>query len=118
MMKKKKDEDTKPVEQEIADLQRKFRVLENDKRSYSEDSQGTIRKQRATVEKLTRENRKMKGELDELRKAQSSSGPEARERQEKLAKSQDETDSMRMSLKSEVELAQTLNEKTDAVQKR
>ncbi|CAJ1447390.1 unnamed protein product, partial [Effrenium voratum] len=50
----------KPIEQEIAELQRKFRVLENDKRACSEDSQGTIRKQRATIEKLTRENRKMK----------------------------------------------------------
>merc|ERR1712151_369930 len=60
MGKKKKEEDRKPIEQEIAELQRKFRVLENDKRACSEDSQATIRKQRATIEKLTRENRKMK----------------------------------------------------------
>eukprot|EP00438_Fugacium_kawagutii_P016664 Skav229374 [mRNA] locus=scaffold584:99999:109243:- [translate_table: standard] len=40
MFKKKKDEDRKPIEQEIAELQRKFRVLENDKRACSEDSQG------------------------------------------------------------------------------
>jgi len=65
--KKKNDEDRKPIEQEIADLQRKFRVLENDKRAYSEDSQGIIRKQRATIEKLTRENRKMKQEVNETR---------------------------------------------------
>merc|ERR1712137_361740 len=64
-----KDEDRKPIEQEIAELQRKFRVLENDKRACSEDSQGTIRKQRATIEKLTRENRKMKSELTESRSA-------------------------------------------------
>merc|ERR1712151_406947 len=67
MGKKKKEEDRKPIEQEIAELQRKFRVLENDKRACSEDSQGTIRKQRATIEKLTRENRKMKAELNETR---------------------------------------------------
>merc|ERR1712176_892274 len=75
MGKKKKDEDRKPIEQEIAELQRKFRVLENDKRAYSEDSQGIIRKQRATIEKLTRENRKMKAELNETR-AVPNSGPE------------------------------------------
>merc|ERR1719183_1953948 len=75
MLKKKKDEDRKPIEQEIAELQRKFRVLENDKRAYSEDSQGIIRKQRATIEKLTRENRKMKAELNETR-AVPNSGPE------------------------------------------
>jgi len=71
MFNKKKDEDRKPIEQEIAELQRKFRVLENDKRAYSEDSQGIIRKQRATIEKLTRENRKMKTELNETRSSSS-----------------------------------------------
>ena len=67
MMKKKKDEDAKPIEQEIQELQRRFRVLENDKRATNEDSQATIRKQRSTIEKLTRENRKMKQELTESR---------------------------------------------------
>ena len=37
--KKKQDAERKPIEEEIAELQRKFRVLENDKRAYSEDSQ-------------------------------------------------------------------------------
>jgi chromosome segregation ATPase len=77
MFQKKKDEDRKPIEQEISELQRKFRVLENDKRAYSEDSQGIIRKQRATIEKLSRENRKMKSELNETRTAPNS-GPEVK----------------------------------------
>lgn len=85
MMKKRKDEDKKPVEQEVAELQRKFRVLENDKRAYSEDSQGIIRKQRATIEKLTRENRAMKQELAEVRKSDRG-GVEARRGAETLAK--------------------------------
>lgn len=67
MFKKKQDTERKPVEQEIAELQRKFRVLENDKRAYSEDSQAIIRKQRATIEKLTRENRQMKQDMNETR---------------------------------------------------
>mmetsp|Transcript_64860 Transcript_64860/g.102141 ORF Transcript_64860/g.102141 Transcript_64860/m.102141 type:complete len:547 (+) Transcript_64860:71-1711(+) len=86
--KQKKDEDRKPIEQEIAELQRKFRVLENDKRAYSEDSQGMIRKQRATIEKLTRENRKMKAELNETRSS-SSSQVENRIAQEKITKLED-----------------------------
>jgi len=65
--KKKQDAERKPIEEEIAELQRKFRVLENDKRAYSEDSQAIIRKQRATIEKLTRENRQMKQDLNETR---------------------------------------------------
>merc|ERR1712196_326068 len=77
--------DKKPVEQEIAELQRKFRVLENDKRAYSEDSQGIIRKQRSTIEKLTRENRTMKQELQESRAL---AGPKSEHKigQEKLQK--------------------------------
>jgi len=85
MMKKKQDEDRKPIEQEIAELQRKFRVLENDKRAYSEDSQGIIRKQRATIEKLTRENRKMKAEMNETRSS-SGSAVENRIGMEKINK--------------------------------
>ncbi|CEM33805.1 unnamed protein product [Vitrella brassicaformis CCMP3155] len=50
-----------------ADLRRKFRVLENDKRAYGEEVQMQIRKQRAAVDKLTRENRKLKVELNEQR---------------------------------------------------
>ena len=64
--KRRDDADRKPVEQELAELQRKFRVLENDKRAFSEDSQSIIRKQRATIEKLTRENRGMKQDLGDV----------------------------------------------------
>jgi len=70
--KKKSDEDAKPVEQEIAELQRQFRMMENHKRKTSDDAQGHIRKQRATIEKLTRENRKMKAELKESRQSNGS----------------------------------------------
>lgn len=55
-----KEENKVPIDAEIADVQRKFRMLENDKRSYLEESQACIRKQRAGIEKLTRENRQMK----------------------------------------------------------
>lgn len=80
---KKKVEERKPVELEIAELQRKFRMLENDKRAYSEDSQSVIRKQRATIEKLTQENHKMKTELNESRSC-SGSVAEAKMSAEKL----------------------------------
>lgn len=115
MLKKKKDEDRKPVEQEIADLQRKFRVLENDKRAYSEDSQSIIRKQRATIEKLTRENRKMKAELNETRSS-SSSQVENKICMEKIAKLNDQRDSLQQKLDIEVDAAKTLSESLDATQ--
>jgi len=107
MLKKKKDDDRKPIEQEIAELQRKFRVLENDKRAYSEDSQGIIRKQRATIEKLTRENRKMKAELNETRSS-SSSQVENRIAMEKITKLTEQKEQLLMKMDAETENNQNL----------
>jgi chromosome segregation ATPase len=113
---KKKDEDRKPIEQEIAELQRKFRVLENDKRACSEDSQGTIRKQRATIEKLTRENRKMKGEMNETRSA-SVSGPGNKMNLENLSKLNEQVESLLNSLQNEDDVNIGLQDKVDATQR-
>jgi len=117
MFKKKKDEDRKPIEQEIAELQRKFRVLENDKRACSEDSQGTIRKQRATIEKLTRENRKMKAELNETR---SSSGTqaEAKMQQETINRLMADKEQLTAKTDGEEAEAKKLQDKLDSTQRR
>jgi chromosome segregation ATPase len=117
MLKKKKDEDRKPIEQEIAELQRKFRVLENDKRAYSEDSQGIIRKQRATIEKLTRENRKMKAELNETRSS-SSSQVENRIAMEKINKLTEQKEQLLMKLDGETSNNQNLNDADADTRKR
>jgi hypothetical protein len=109
MLKKKKDEDRKPIEQEIAELQRKFRVLENDKRAYSEDSQGIIRKQRATIEKLTRENRKMKAEMNETRNS-SSTQVEARIANEKVNKLTELSEQLQVKMETEAANAKSLTE--------
>jgi len=107
MFKKKKDEDAKPIEQEIAELQRKFRVLENDKRACSEDSQGILRKQRATIEKLTRENRKMKVELQETRSAAGSQA-ENRLALETIEKLTEQKEHLKTKLDTETKLAESL----------
>mmetsp|Transcript_69754 Transcript_69754/g.175671 ORF Transcript_69754/g.175671 Transcript_69754/m.175671 type:complete len:541 (-) Transcript_69754:303-1925(-) len=113
MFKKKNNEPAKPIEQEIAELQQKFRVLENDKRACSEDSQGKIRKQRATIEKLTRENRKMKQELNDTR---SSTGSQAENRMaiETIGKLHEQRDKLIAKLDAESEMAQTLQTKMDS----
>jgi coiled-coil domain-containing protein 63/114 len=116
MFKKKKDEDRKPIEQEIAELQRKFRVLENDKRACSEDSQGTIRKQRATIEKLTRENRKMKAELNETRTSPGTQA-EIRMTNETIQKLTEQKDTLSSKLDAESMSAQTLQDKLESTQR-
>jgi len=113
MFKKKgKDDERKPIEQEIAELQRKFRVLENDKRACSEDSQSTIRKQRATIEKLTRENRKMKGELNETRQAPGGH-VENKMANETITKLTDQREGLMAKLEQEADMAKILAEKID-----
>eukprot|EP00928_Gymnodinium_smaydae_P098309 TRINITY_DN9116_c0_g3_i1.p1 TRINITY_DN9116_c0_g3~~TRINITY_DN9116_c0_g3_i1.p1 ORF type:complete len:545 (-),score=211.27 TRINITY_DN9116_c0_g3_i1:107-1741(-) len=116
MFRNKKDEDRKPVEQEIAELQRKFRVLENDKRAYSEDSQGIIRKQRATIEKLTRENKKMKSEISETR-GSNATGPEQRMSAEGLKKLADQKEQLLAKIEAEEEHARALGEQLDQTSK-
>jgi len=93
MYKRKDDSERKPVEQEIAELQRKFRLLENDKRAYSEDSQAIIRKQRASIEKLTRENRQLKQDLNETR-AGAASRNESKQAALKLQTIQEKKDTL------------------------
>jgi len=117
MLKRKKDEDRKPIEQEIAELQRKFRVLENDKRAYSEDSQGIIRKQRATIEKLTRENRKMKSELNETRSS-SSSQVENKISQEKIQQLTDQKEALTTKLEIEQDNTKSLVENIESSNRR
>lgn len=116
MFKKKKDEDRKPIEQEIQELQRKFRVLENDKRACSEDSQATIRKQRATIEKLTRENRKMKAEVNETR-ASSGMAAESKMSMETIARLTDQRGTIEGKLDNETEMNRTLQESIDETQR-
>jgi len=116
MFKKKKDEDRKPIEVEIQELQRKFRVLENDKRACSEDSQGTIRKQRATIEKLTRENRKMKVELNETRSV-SGTAAENKMALETIAKLAEQSEGLQRRMESEAEGNRTLQEEIEDAQR-
>jgi len=117
LKKKTTKEDRRPIEQEIAELQRKFRVLENDKRACSEDSQGTIRKQRATIEKLTRENRKMKSELLETK---SNSGPQAENKlvQANVNRMKEQHASLTSKMETEAAAAKTWVERLDSHQRK
>jgi len=114
--KKKQDAERKPIEQEIAELQRKFRVLENDKRAYSEDSQAIIRKQRATIEKLTRENRQMKQDLNETR-AVAASRSESKSSANKLQQIQENKDTVERQLQYELERRTEADERLDSLRK-
>ncbi|KAK3273593.1 Outer dynein arm protein 1 [Cymbomonas tetramitiformis] len=51
------------VETQLVELQRKYRVMEGNRKAYSDDSQSIIKRQRATIEKLKLDNSSLKAEL-------------------------------------------------------
>mmetsp|Transcript_2665 Transcript_2665/g.3018 ORF Transcript_2665/g.3018 Transcript_2665/m.3018 type:complete len:559 (-) Transcript_2665:802-2478(-) len=51
------------VETQLAEMHRKYRIMEGNRKSYSEDSQVIIRRQRATIEKLKNDNISLKNEI-------------------------------------------------------
>lgn len=51
------------VDSQLVEMQRKYRIMEGNRKSYSEDSQNIIKRQRATIEKLKSENDQLKEEL-------------------------------------------------------
>jgi len=116
MFKKKKDEEPRNPEQEIAELQRKFRLLENDKRAYSEDSQAIIRKQRASIEKLTRENRQLKQDLNETRST-SASRSENKANALKLQEIAEKKDQLERSLQVEMERRRKATDEVEGLRK-
>ena len=54
-------EDT--ISLELDELQRRYRIMEGDRKSYAEEVQNVVRKQKSQIEKLNRENSQLKAEL-------------------------------------------------------
>ena len=51
------------VDAELDELPRRYRIMEGDRKSYAEEVQAVVRKQKAQIEKLKRENGQLKSEL-------------------------------------------------------
>lgn len=51
------------VQTELDDLQRKYRMMEVNRKSHNEDSQNTVRLQRQQIEKLKKDNERLKEDL-------------------------------------------------------
>eukprot|EP00002_Diphylleia_rotans_P038164 TRINITY_DN8634_c0_g1_i2.p1 TRINITY_DN8634_c0_g1~~TRINITY_DN8634_c0_g1_i2.p1 ORF type:complete len:382 (-),score=86.43 TRINITY_DN8634_c0_g1_i2:1677-2822(-) len=54
------------IDAELAELHRKFRLLEGERKAFAEESQNTLRKQRISLEKLKKENEYLKEELAQV----------------------------------------------------
>ena len=51
------------METQVQEMHRKYRIMEGNRKAYSEDSQNVIRRQRAAIEKLKLDNAMLKAEL-------------------------------------------------------
>jgi phage-related protein len=56
------------VEDELVDLQRRFHLLEGDRKAFMEASQWTIKQNKDTLELVKRENRELRAALSNLQK--------------------------------------------------
>ena len=62
-------EDPQTPQELIAELQRKIRFVSNDIKTYTEDVQGKIKKQRTQISKIKKENQSLKDELLTIQKS-------------------------------------------------
>ena len=62
-------EDPQNPQEIILELQRKIRFVTNDIKSYTEDVQGKIKKQRAQINKLKKDNQGLKDDLTNIQKS-------------------------------------------------
>jgi coiled-coil domain-containing protein 63/114 len=62
-------EEPQSIQETIAELQRKIRFVSNDIKTYTEDVQGKIKKQRSQINKIKKDNQVLKEELINLQKS-------------------------------------------------
>eukprot|EP00762_Andalucia_godoyi_P001072 ANDGO_01996.mRNA.1 Outer dynein arm protein 1 len=60
--------DKSAVEAELTELSRKYRIMEGDRRSYTEEASSTIKKQKVAIDKLKSENEHLREELSHFSK--------------------------------------------------
>ena len=73
---------SKTAEDELADYQRRFQVLEGDRKSYYETSQWTIKQNKETIAAVKKENKELRAQLSKLNSGKSSSAVRAEEDEE------------------------------------
>ena len=101
------------TEAELDELQRKYRIMEGDRKSYADEVQNVVRKQKAQIEKLKRENSQLKSEL-ELQSRAASFG-ESGVVSTRMTILQDQTDQMTRSIEGEKRKGEELDNRLKVV---
>ncbi len=101
------------IDAELDELQRRYRMMEGDRKSYADEVQNVVRKQKAQIEKLKRENGQLKSELQMMtRAAQMGDGSAA---SIKVTRMQDATDSITRSIEFEKRRSEEIDARTRVV---
>ena len=64
---KKSKEGVTETEQEYVELQRKYKNFENDRKTYNDETQAKLKKQKNMIDKLQKENQQLKEEINTLK---------------------------------------------------
>lgn len=98
------------VEQQLADLHRKYRIMEGNRKSYSEDSQNIIKRQRAAIEKLKQDSAALKEEL--AMESKDDLAPASMSVQQQISKLQDLADTYTKKIELEKRRVEELEAQT------
>ena len=101
------------VDAELDELQRRYRIMEGDRKSYAEEVQAVVRKQKAQIEKLKRENGQLKSELSLQSRAVALGDSGAVST--KITKLQDTIDQITRSIEAEKRRAEEVDQRAKTV---
>ena len=87
------------VEAELDELQRRYRMMESDRKAYADEVQNVVRKQKSQIDKLKRENGQLKQELQLQSRA--GIGPDGSVGSTRVTRLQDATDAITRSIETE-----------------
>ena len=104
---------TSNIDAELDELQRRYRMMEGDRKAYADEVQNVVRKQKAQIEKLRRENGQLKSELQlQSRAATMGDGSVA---SVKVTRMQDTTDAITRAIEVEKRRSDELESRTRIV---
>jgi len=107
------EEPVSTLEGELDELQRRYRMMEADRKLYADEVQNVVRKQKAQIEKLKRENAQLKSEL-QLQQRASTQG-DGSVASVKVTRMQDTTDQITRAIEIERRRSEELDNRTKAV---
>ena len=115
-MSKKGDKENAAVESELAELHRRYRLMEGDRKAYTEESQAIIRRQRAAIEKLKQDNEQLREEL--ALESRSNIGSANMSATQQLTKLQESVDDYETKLNDEKSRHEDLNKQVNLLNAR